>query len=337
MTNPKNRLFLVFLFSIFLSSICIAQQNRNSITGMVYDSTNNRPVSDIYVELANDVYSTLGRKKTDASGRFSFTGLASGNYKIKVLAFGTNFQEESKDVDISGIKIGNSTTLDNAMVDFYLRYDKRKVGFSDQGSPSSVFLQEVPISAQEFYKKAITQLKTPLETDLGMDSLKKAILLYPDYYDATLRLGVEYVNRNNFYDAIPYLIKAITINKRSFLGFLSIGVSAYNLKQFNESEKAFQAATVINPNSDYAITQYGMILRILGKFKDSEIALLKAKALTKSKPKSEVHWQLALLYEKTGRNKEAADELEVFLIIEPSPKDLLRIKDLILSLRKKVK
>lgn len=38
--------------------------------------------------------------------------------------------------------------------------------------------------------------------------------------------------------------------------------------------------------------------------------LLDAKKLSQERSVPEIHWQLALLYNKLGRNKEAADELE---------------------------
>lgn len=336
MTNKKIGFFFVFGFLIILSLNISAQQNRNSITGMVYDSSNNRPLSDVFVELTNDVYSTLGRRKTDSSGRFSFNGLSSGSFKVKVLSFGTNYLEETKDVEIVVVRLGNSSTMDNVYVDFYLRLDKRKININEQVNATSIFVQDIPILALETYKLAITQLKNPLEVEQGIQNLKKAIEIYPEYYDSQLRLGVEFTNQNKFYDAIPHLIKAVTINKKSFLGFYSLGISAFNLKQYVETEKAFETATFINPQSDYANIQYGMILRVNSKYKEAEIVLLKAKSITKTSPNSQVHWQLALLFEKTGRKKQAADELELFLKVEPNPQNLKQIKELISRLRKEI-
>jgi tetratricopeptide (TPR) repeat protein len=75
-------------------------------------------------------------------------------------------------------------------------------------------------------------------------------------------------------------------------------------------------------------------LRLDHSYEKAEEALLRAKKLSKNKPVAEVHWQLALLYNKLGRNKEAADELEDYLKIRPDARDEKEIQELIGKLRR---
>lgn len=81
---------------------------------------------------------------------------------------------------------------------------------------------------------------------------------------------------------------------------------------------------------------YGTLLRVDGSYEQSEKVLLLAKKLSKDTV-PEVHWQLALLYNKLGRNKEAADELELYLKAQPDARDKKDIQDLIAKLRKESK
>src|SRR4051812_18284260 len=71
----------------------------NRIEGIVWDP-NKRPVSDVYVELQNEMYMSLNRMRTTGSGRFSFTVANPGNYYVKVLASGTNFTDATEPVEI---------------------------------------------------------------------------------------------------------------------------------------------------------------------------------------------------------------------------------------------
>ena len=81
-----------------------------------------------------------------------------------------------------------------------------------------------------------------------------------------------------------------------------------------------------------------MTQRINGDYAEAEKALLKAKSLSEATaPVSEVHWQLALLYEKMARYKDSADELERFLKLAPKTPDAEKIKKLIADLRAKAK
>ena len=72
-------------------------------------------------------------------------------------------------------------------------------------------------------------------------------------------------------------------------------------------------------------------------YEKAEAALTEAEKLSKNRPVPEVHWQLALLYNKLGRNQEAADQLEIYLKLQPDAADRKGIQDTIARLRKDTK
>ena len=327
---------VVLLFVIF-GATAAAQAQNNSITGLVFDAQNRQPVGDLYVELLDSIGFTLARARIDSSGRFIFRGLRSGNFQVKILTFGTNYKEEIQDVSLISIPLGNGRfSTDAAYVDIYLRLDPSKINIGSGGAATVVFVQEIPDDAKKLYKKGVKQLED--KKDEGLDTLKQAIEIFPTYYDALNRLGTEYMLRRKYQEAAPYLIKSIEINERSFSSFYALGIVSYNLKNLTLAAEALRAATIINPQSINAYTFYGMVLRIDGQYEQAEKALLHAKTLAeKSTPVAEIHWQLALLYEKTARYKEAADELEKFLKLEPKTADAQKIKKLIEDLRAKAK
>jgi len=80
---------------------------------------------------------------------------------------------------------------------------------------------------------------------------------------------------------------------------------------------------------------YGTVLRMSGSLDQALATLLKAEKLSKEAPIAEIHWQLALLYNKLNRNKEAADELETYLKIDPNVPNKKQVQDLIQKLRAK--
>jgi len=330
-------LILVFLISVttdFAQSP--SSRPNNTISGFVFDSASRNPVSEVYVELMNDVYTTLRRVKTDGTGRFSFNGLSSGTFIVKVSPYGTNYLEETQSATIVNNSIGGSTSSDSIYLDIYLKLDKRKIN-SEFYPAGAVFIQDIPTSAKDLYKKATLQLEDSKQTNLGLENLKKALELFPDYYDALNRLGFEHVRQNQYYEALPFLVKAVQLNQRSFSSFYALGIAAYHLKQMKEAAEAFRLATVINSQSVYAQFQYGRALRLDGNYKEAKEALLKAKSLDKDLVVAEIYWQLGLLYEKIGRYNEAADELEIYIKIHPDINNLQQIKDLISKLRIKAK
>ena len=163
--------------------------------------------------------------------------------------------------------------------------------------------------------------------------MEQALAIYPNYFDALDSLGREYTQRKEYEKALPYLIKAIDINNRSFSSFYALAYCCFQLKHNIEAIEAAHAATVIQPNSANAQLLYGTVLRISGNLEKAEKALLQARKINKETPIAEVCWQLALLYNKLGRNKDAISELEMYLKIQPNAPNKEEIKDLIIKLK----
>jgi tetratricopeptide (TPR) repeat protein len=327
----------VILFFLIIAGVSLAQaQRNNSINGHVYDAQNRMPVGNLYVELQDQIGITLARGRVDSTGRFFFGGLPSGTFNVKIITFGTNYEETVQSVSLTSLPTGRGRfSSDMAYVDVYLKLDPRLVNREKLGAPTVVFAQDVPDEARKLYKKGASQLDD--KKDEGLESLKKAIEIFPNYYDALDRLGSELVLRKQYNEAAPFLIRAIDVNKRSYSSYYALGLASYNLKNLPAAIEALQAATVINPQSVNAQIFYGMVLRIDGSYEKAEKALLQAKNLAKAAPVAEIHWQLALLYEKTARYKEAADELEHYLKINPKAPNAEQVKKLIESFRAKAK
>ena len=135
------------LFVLLANPWCAFSTNSNllnRIEGQVYDP-NHRPVQNLYVELLNEVDSVIQRTKTNASGRFSFVAVPPGRLTLRVVTFGTNFMEQTQEVEI--LKTRNNN--DVSYVDITLRYETRKRGPETDLPPGVIFVQEIPPAARE--------------------------------------------------------------------------------------------------------------------------------------------------------------------------------------------
>lgn len=301
----------------------------NRIDGIVWDPYRH-PVSDVYVELQNELGSTLSRIRTDSTGRFSFVVSQQGNYIIKVLSGGTNYLDASEAVEI--VTGPSPYSSDSAYLDIYLQFDKRKMNTGITGINEAVFVQEIPDEARKLYKIGAKDISS--NSGKGFDEIEQALKIFPNYYDALNTLGREYVLRKEYQKSLAYLIRSIDVNQRSYSSFYALAYACYQLNQRPEALEAARGAAILQPSSINAQLLYGTVLRLNGNYEKAEKSLLLAKSLSKNSPVAEIHWQLALLYNKLGRNKEAADELESYLKIQPDANDKKGIKDLIAKLRK---
>jgi hypothetical protein len=309
-------------------------QDRNSIVGFVFTESRS-PLADAYVELLTDYNSTLFRTKTNGSGLYSFRGLPSGLYNVKVSHYGTDYEGQTRSVSLVGASIipGRGGGTVNEQVDFYLKI-KRNTNAGPLAAPGVLFVQEIPNSAKKLYEAGVEDLRIKKENE-GFDKLKKALELFPNYFLALDRLGTEYVVRGYYTPAFVLLTKAVEVNPRSFSSSFGLGLASYRLQQVDKAIENLRHATEIYNKSANAHLWLGIALLQNKNLPQAETALIQANTLSK-KESAEVHWQLARLYKDQKRFRESADELELFLKYKSEVKDVEKIKQMIVTLRQKV-
>ncbi|HJR06329.1 MAG TPA: tetratricopeptide repeat protein [Pyrinomonadaceae bacterium] len=316
-------------------------QGRSTLTVRVYGPART-PLSDIYVELQNDTYSTIGRARTDGAGRTTFRGLTDGTYKVRVLAYGTEYVEQIQDISISSISqlpsdlgFGGGT---NENIDFYLKTRDNASASPFAAPPGTVFAQVVPEAAKKLYEKGVGELRDKKEKE-GFQSLKQSLEVFPNYYLALERLGTEYVSRgtgnNGYYEAARILLtKALEVNPKGFPSTFGLGIAQYQLKMTNDAVETLKRATTLYANSVNAYLYLGMALKQAKRTDEAEAALKRANVVGNGKA-AEVHWQLARLYSEQNRYQEAADALELYLKYRTDKNDTVKVREMIAQLREK--
>ncbi|MFN7929596.1 MAG: carboxypeptidase regulatory-like domain-containing protein [Blastocatellia bacterium] len=322
-------IFCCFLFVWFVPQSARATAPLpwlNRIEGQVYDPSR-RPVENVHVELLNEVETMVAYTKTNSAGRFTFTGMNAGRYYVKVMPLGTNMMEQTQEVSITNATRGANDTV---YVDVHLRYDPRNRGVTTEAPREVVFVQDIPAAAKKLYEDGIADL--PKNQERGLARLEDAIKIFPEYFDALHRLGKEYVSHNQYEKGYPYLMRAIDVNGRSYSSYYSLAYAFYQLKQYPAAAEAARATTVLSPDTMEAHLLYGTVLRINGSYSEAEKALGKANTLAK-KMNGEVHWQLALLFNRLNRNQETIEELETYLKLVPNSPDKKKIEEMLAKLK----
>ncbi len=298
-------------------------QQYNSISGHISDERRN-PIPDLQVELLNDVDSVIQRTKTDSSGLYAFRRISNGIFQVRVQPYETNYIGQTQRVQLE-------RTRAFEQVDFVLKTKKTS---SSTNTSGVVFVQDVPEQARKQYERGGELIKKAGQEKEGVEALKKAIDIFPLYFDALEMLGAQYVKEENYDAAVPVLTKAIEVNGKAFHSLQALSVAQFNLKLMPEALESMRRSIAINQGSAAANLWLGMLLRQASKLDEAETYLKQADRLAASKL-PDVHWQLALLYNQLKRYKEAADQLEIFLKIQPDSRDKEMIQRLIQQLRKK--
>lgn len=323
---------LSFLFLIFSQTILA-----HTISGVVY--TKQRvPLEQVNVELYNDLYQMKGRTKTDATGRYSFTGVTDGNYSIKVLPLRYSYKGQTKSIQVGAVHASGRQVAGNSFftLDFYL---SPKKGILANSENRVIFSQEVPDDAKSNFENGVKDLSANNKEE-GIKKLKKAIEIFPDYYQALTNLGKELVKQGKFVEAAPLFIKAVKVNPKSAdaLFYKGYCLSKFGKKHNKDAMEALTQASVLAPDSVQVLYVLGKVERKGGKFSLAEKHLLKAKKLSDT-PVPEIHKELAQLYGNDLKDfGKAARELELYMkSSKMSKEDKKNIKQIISRLKKKAK
>jgi len=318
---------IILLLSLMVQPF--AAQNYFSVIGTVRDDGGN-PVTSIRVSLEDENSQPIRTVFTDASGRFKFPGLRAGNYRLRAETAGLPYEENSQPIELYSIQnVGStSTTEETNVFDITLR---RKKSGSSGSTPAVVFAQVVPPSARdEFNKGASSLAKDPQN---GMLALKKAIEIFPDYYDALALLGTEYLQKGQFDNSIATLVHAVEVNSKAYQCMYGLGVAFLNLKQFGESITWLQKAADGDPTNSDVFMKLGIAYGNKGALTDSETQLKKAYQMGVV----DSLLYLAGIYNKQEKYGEAWRQLELYLKEAKGLKDKSKINEMITSLKAKEK
>ncbi|HEU4432518.1 MAG TPA: tetratricopeptide repeat protein [Pyrinomonadaceae bacterium] len=308
---------------------------RHSISGRIIFPSGQRADSRLKVKLESSGNGDLN-VLADGNGTFMFRGLTAGSYTV-VVEGGDYFDTARETIYIeptltdprSNVAIGPLSRP--YVVQIYLR-PKDETAPTKPGVLNAA-LASIPKAALELYDKGV-QAAGRGETDVAIDNLRRAIVLYPNFGPALNELGVQYMKKGELDKAAEALQKVLQLSPEAAEPCLNYGIVLLQQKKFTDAEKQLRDAVVKNPNTYTAHLYFGITLIYVKNYPDAETQL--RKAVTIGGPKaSQAHYYLGGLYWQTGKHKEAADELETFLKLEPKAANADKLRTTIRELRNK--
>ncbi len=287
-----------------------------------------RPISNVRVALLSDTYSPLQSKYTDSSGRFSF-GVPGGSFYIEVDPLANPYERQQQRIEVNPSPYSRGSERFN--VDINLVPLKAGDTVRPSGAGAVRFFQKVPDNARTEYERGMKMLEK--DPDGAYTAMKKALELFPDYYQCMESLGSEYVKADKLDDALPILTHAVDVNPSGEMSLYALGVLRYKRSEFADAATSFQKAVELNAKSKNAVLYLGLAQMRAGNPAEAETNLKRAYELGATAV-PELHLALAQIYINSKRNKEAAASLRTLLKEVPNLRDKDKIKGLIDKLEK---
>ena len=331
------------LLLLFLINPSVARGQANELQGKVIAPSGTQPTAPVRVRLTfngRPIHETF----SDLSGRFSFPGLARGNYQLTAEGDGLTFETTMVYAEVSAFGSGGQSFTQDIQL--------RPIRHKPAAPPGVVnaFTQELPEAAKEALGAGI-KLAEEGNTEAAVESMRKAIKIFPDYFDAHLQLGNVFLKTEQLNDAIAELDLARTINPNDERTYQSFGLLMMKQRNYAVAVAVFAEAARLNPsNAMNAVMRATALIHQAANISPSapstedrsfllsraEIALAQASTLSENKLKPD-SMTLALYYELRGEPERAATELEQYVKKSPQAKNATAIQDEIKRLREKAR
>ena len=328
---PAVRRPVILAFLISIISVVVISQTSASFTLIgIIRSPNGQPVGGVRVSVIDENYQPIYTALVDGGGRFTLKGVKQGRFTVRVETNGTPYEENSQQLELQALRrVGGN---EDVLLDIILKYKK---GEGPAAKSGTIFAQDIPKAAQKEMERGLKSLKEN-HSDQAISSLKKAVELFPDYFDALERLGMEYIKVGQYNEAIPVLTRAAEVNKRASRSLYALGVAHLKLSNLPQAIEWLNKSEQVEPNNPNTEMMLGLAYGNSGALDKSEAAFKKALQFGGDNA-AEAHYYLTGLYNKEERYREAWQELELYLKAAKNVKDPTQIKAMIANLKEKEK
>ena len=331
------RLAGFFAICLFVTAFCVIAQipqgmnetnnthwgGNNYLVGTVFYPDGSRVNTKMNIRLRSpqkgDVIAL-----TDDTGRFAFSGLASGSYYL-VIEDEKDFEPVSQQVEVIQNRnpIPQSYTLSIRLVD--------KLKPAQKPSILRVEDAKIPKTAIEHYTRSL-ELSKKNDHTAAVEQLKLAIAEYPQFVNAYNELGVQYQKLNDLVKADEAFTAALKLKPDAPEPMTNHGIMLFRLSRFAEAEATLRDVLKANERSAVGHFYLGRTLTKLKNYDDAEKELNLAITIGGAEM-NEAHRMLAMMYIDKDDRVKSISSLETYLKLVPTAPDAEKLRDAIKQLK----
>jgi tetratricopeptide (TPR) repeat protein len=339
MRNLINSVLIILAIALSVAAQAVGSsrglstgEGSNTIQGRVYfpaGEENKGKSVKLHLESDNQV---AGQSAvTDQDGAFRFNSLVPGNYTV-VVDGGKEYENAREPVSLD--RANGRTTQVN--IQLRPKIDASNAAFAG-----------IPRAALEAYQKGAAAAQKG-DSKTAIQFLTQAVAAAPNFAMALSDLGSQYEKQFQWSKASETFEALVKLKPADAAAQLNLGIALYNEgtglmsqqkfedaeKKFNGAETHLREAVKLKGPGPAAHYYLGMMLIKFKAYEEAQKELELAIA-NGGENLAKAHKFLGGVYISTHKNKEAADELEKYLKLDPQAEDAERIKATIKDLRSK--
>lgn len=316
-------LFLAGLLTTLLTPRLCAQ-NSGVIEGFVR-GPDSKPLPHVVVVLKNAGGVQVDRTLTNMEGHYLFFLVPPGQYVVSV-------EPKSPYVgDSRYVEIMTGERDAHRRVDFQLDL----LG-SPQPNTSTepIFVQRVPPEAEQAYEQALALFKQG-QAGQARKQLEHAVQLFPDYFLALNRLGLEALRAGEVAASEKWFARALRADPNSASARFGMGWVYYQKGEWQAAAEQLRRSAELNPAVPETHWYLGLTTLELALWEESEASFRRFLDLRPAEQQPTVYLYLASALDQQKRHAEAARALRTYLNLIPPEQRTEKLKQLLARMEAK--
>jgi Tfp pilus assembly protein PilF len=290
------------------------------VTGEVKLAETGLPIGSIPIRLERFGGGIVDQIDSDSRGRFRFPNLPRGYYRVVINAPGYRQMQQEADLqvifrahlvfDLISDKSGASNVITNEVIDA-------------KASPQA--REELMRARQALAKK---------DTDGAIAHLEKAILIYPDFFEAHLLAGTARMDKREWAQAQTRLERALELKPDNVATMVKLGEVQWRQKRDAEAEKLLVDALKLDDKSWYGQFTLARIYWERGDIAKAAPAI--GKTLQLKPDFAPGHLLAGNVLLRVSQRERALMEYQEYLRLEPKGEFAAQTRELIEKLNKEI-
>lgn len=290
------------------------------VTGQIR-SAENKTVVHVMVRLETASGALVDQGGTDTTGRFRFSRLRPGQYRVSARAPGLSAMPQVVDVNRASPRIYVMLQLIAETATFRSR---------ETGRPGTIDAR-VPVQAAAALEKGRAALAEKKPNDAIVE-LQKAISIHADFFEAQFLLGKIYMDESQWSKAEGFLQRALKVDPKAVIAMVSLGEVYRRQKKYEAAQKLLEEVLAIDKSSWEGHYTLG---RVHWELKDLKKAGLHiARTLELQPTLAEAHLLAGNIFIRSGLPQNALIEYEEYLRLSPQGEFSAQVRELVLKLHK---
>jgi Tfp pilus assembly protein PilF len=291
-----------------------------TIQGRVhFPSGQSKGSNRVKVTLEGVTASSTSSSLTDEDGAFRFNNIVPGSYTIVVDA-GKDYETVHESVSID--REGGNSRISNVEIMLRPKADAANPAFAN-----------VPKAALDLYQKGAAAAQKG-NAKSAVEFLSQAVSAYPNFPAALSELGLQYLKLVQMDKAAETFEALVKLKPGDPAAQLNLGIALFSQNKLDQAETHLREATKLNNAGSAAHYYLGITLIKTRRYEEAQKEL-ETSIANGGDSIAQAHKYLGGLYMSAKKNKQAADELEKYLQLDPKAPNAEQIRGTINDLRSK--